>query len=94
MHGRSQRQGALRARSHSAEQALQRLGVTPPNDDILRDAVSGDGDCSHGRGLFSANRALLPEGLRCEICGNGARPCESIGAIAMSQRWPLWNQWA
>lgn len=55
---------ALRARSHSAEQALQRLGVTPPNDDMLHVMHSAvTAIVPHGRGLFSANRALLPEGV-------------------------------
>jgi hypothetical protein len=55
---------ALRARSHSAEQALQRLGVTPPNDDMLHVMQSAVmAIASHGRGLFSANRALPPEGV-------------------------------
>lgn len=55
---------ALRARSHSAEQALQRLDVTPPNDDMLHVMQSAVmAIAPHGRGLFSANRALLPEGV-------------------------------
>ncbi|HBU76338.1 MAG TPA: hypothetical protein DEB38_08720, partial [Acidimicrobiaceae bacterium] len=55
---------ALRARSQSAEQALQRLGVVPPNDDMLHVMQSAvTAIVPHGRGLFSANRALLPEGV-------------------------------
>ena len=55
---------ALRARSRSAEQALQRLGVTPPNDDLLHVMQSAVmAIAPHGRGLFSANRALVPEGV-------------------------------
>jgi hypothetical protein len=55
---------ALAARSRGAEQALARLGVEPPSNQLLMSMQSAVMSIApHGRPLFAANRVIPPEGV-------------------------------
>lgn len=55
---------ALAARSRGAQQALTRLGVEPPSEQLLASMNAAIMSIApHGRPLFAANRAIAPEGI-------------------------------